>query len=72
MTELEKVPFDMKLEVVVLGVSDVDRTNSFYENLGWQVDSRPLQSSSARRRSTTTATRRRTPSTTGGTGTRLT
>ena len=25
---------DMKLEVVVLGVSDVDRAKAFYENLG--------------------------------------
>ena len=38
MTELEKVPFDMKLEVVVLGVSDVDRAKAFYENLGWRLD----------------------------------
>ena len=29
---------DMKLEVVLLGVSDVDRTKVFYENLGWRVD----------------------------------
>jgi catechol 2,3-dioxygenase-like lactoylglutathione lyase family enzyme len=28
----------MKLEVVVLGVSDVDRAKSFYENLGWPLD----------------------------------
>ena len=38
MTELEKVPFDMKLEVVLLGVSDVDRAKAFYENLGWRLD----------------------------------
>jgi catechol 2,3-dioxygenase-like lactoylglutathione lyase family enzyme len=38
MTGLEKVPFDMKLEVVVLGVSDVDRAKAFYENLGWRLD----------------------------------
>jgi catechol 2,3-dioxygenase-like lactoylglutathione lyase family enzyme len=31
-------PFDMKLEVVVLGVSDVDRAKAFYENLGWRLD----------------------------------
>src|SRR3954468_22374815 len=31
-------PVDMKLEVVVLGVSDVDRAKSFYENLGWRLD----------------------------------
>jgi catechol 2,3-dioxygenase-like lactoylglutathione lyase family enzyme len=29
---------DMKLEVAVLSVSDVDRTKAFYENLGWRVD----------------------------------
>jgi catechol 2,3-dioxygenase-like lactoylglutathione lyase family enzyme len=29
---------DMKLEVVLLGVSDVDRMKAFYENLGWRVD----------------------------------
>jgi len=28
----------MKLEVVLLGVSDVDRAKTFYENLGWRVD----------------------------------
>jgi catechol 2,3-dioxygenase-like lactoylglutathione lyase family enzyme len=38
MTNLEKVPFDMKLEVVLLGVSDVDRAKAFYENLGWRLD----------------------------------
>ena len=29
---------DMKLEVVVLGVSDVDRSKRFYERLGWRLD----------------------------------
>jgi catechol 2,3-dioxygenase-like lactoylglutathione lyase family enzyme len=38
MTELEKVQIDMKLEVVVLDVSDVDRAKAFYENLGWRLD----------------------------------
>jgi catechol 2,3-dioxygenase-like lactoylglutathione lyase family enzyme len=28
----------MKLEVVVLGVSDVDRAKAFYEGLGWRLD----------------------------------
>ncbi len=27
-----------KLEVVLIGVSDVDRAKAFYENLGWRVD----------------------------------
>jgi catechol 2,3-dioxygenase-like lactoylglutathione lyase family enzyme len=35
-TEVE--PVDMKLEVVLLGVSDVDRAKAFYENLGWRLD----------------------------------
>ncbi|QAY73601.1 glyoxalase [Agromyces protaetiae] len=29
---------DMRLEVVVLPVSDVDRARAFYETLGWRVD----------------------------------
>jgi len=29
---------DMKLEVVVLPVSDVDRAKHFYEQLGWRLD----------------------------------
>jgi catechol 2,3-dioxygenase-like lactoylglutathione lyase family enzyme len=28
----------MKLEVVLLRVSDIDRAKAFYENLGWRVD----------------------------------
>ena len=38
MTELGKAQVDMKLEAVVLGVSDVDRAKAFYENLGWRLD----------------------------------
>jgi catechol 2,3-dioxygenase-like lactoylglutathione lyase family enzyme len=38
MTELEKVQPDMKLEAVVLGVSDVDRAKAFYQSLGWRLD----------------------------------
>ncbi len=34
----EVKPVDMKLEVVVIGVSDVDRAKAFYENLGWRLD----------------------------------
>ena len=38
-TKIAKVePVDMKLEVVLLGVSDVDRAKAFYENLGWRLD----------------------------------
>jgi catechol 2,3-dioxygenase-like lactoylglutathione lyase family enzyme len=29
---------DMKLEVVTIPVSDVDRAKSFYERLGWRLD----------------------------------
>ncbi|HEX7925087.1 MAG TPA: VOC family protein [Bradyrhizobium sp.] len=29
---------DMKLEVVVIPVSDIDRSKRFYENLGWRLD----------------------------------
>ena len=35
-TRTERV--DMKLEVVVIGVSDVDRAKVFYERLGWRLD----------------------------------
>jgi len=31
-------PVDLKLEVVVIGVSDVDRAKAFYEQLGWRLD----------------------------------
>ena len=37
-TSVEVEQVDMKLEVVVLGVSDVDRAKAFYENLGWRLD----------------------------------
>jgi catechol 2,3-dioxygenase-like lactoylglutathione lyase family enzyme len=29
---------DMKIEVVALPVSDIDRAKAFYENLGWRLD----------------------------------
>jgi len=31
-------PGEMRLEVVVLGVADVDRSRQFYERLGWRLD----------------------------------
>ncbi|WFU34988.1 VOC family protein [Bradyrhizobium brasilense] len=37
-TEGRKSGIDMKLEVVVIPVSDVDRAKRFYENLGWRLD----------------------------------
>ena len=38
MSENTKAPVDMKLEVIIIGVSDVDRAKSFYESLGWRID----------------------------------
>lgn len=38
MAVTKTTPVDMKLEVVVIGVSDVDRAKAFYENLGWRLD----------------------------------
>jgi catechol 2,3-dioxygenase-like lactoylglutathione lyase family enzyme len=35
---LEASAFDMKLEVIVLPVSDVDRSKQFYGALGWRLD----------------------------------
>jgi len=32
---------DMKLEVVTIPVSDVDRAKKFYESLGWRLDETP-------------------------------
>jgi catechol 2,3-dioxygenase-like lactoylglutathione lyase family enzyme len=37
-TNLKKEPVDLKLEVVVIGVTDVDRAKAFYEKLGWRLD----------------------------------
>lgn len=34
----EKPNIDLKLEVVIIPVSDVDRSKRFYEGLGWRVD----------------------------------
>jgi catechol 2,3-dioxygenase-like lactoylglutathione lyase family enzyme len=31
-------PIDLKLEVVLLPVADVDRAKAFYESLGWRID----------------------------------
>lgn len=38
MSEQTKAQPDMKLEVVMLAVADVDRAKAFYEKLGWRVD----------------------------------
>jgi catechol 2,3-dioxygenase-like lactoylglutathione lyase family enzyme len=32
------VPLDLKLEAIVIPVSDVDRAKQFYQNLGWRLD----------------------------------
>ena len=37
-SEIEIGSIDMKLEVVTLPVSDVDRAKRFYEGLGWRLD----------------------------------
>jgi catechol 2,3-dioxygenase-like lactoylglutathione lyase family enzyme len=38
-TEMSEIgTIDMKLEVVTLPVSDVDRAKRFYQNLGWRLD----------------------------------
>ena len=38
-TKTPKAPMvDMKLEIVVIPVSDVDRAKEFYANLGWRLD----------------------------------
>jgi catechol 2,3-dioxygenase-like lactoylglutathione lyase family enzyme len=38
-TNIAKVePIDMKLEVVMIPVSDVDRAKAFYEKLGFRLD----------------------------------
>jgi catechol 2,3-dioxygenase-like lactoylglutathione lyase family enzyme len=37
-TEERNDMLDMKLEVVVLPVADVDRAKAFYERLGWRLD----------------------------------
>jgi catechol 2,3-dioxygenase-like lactoylglutathione lyase family enzyme len=39
---------DMKLEVVVLPVSDVDRAKDFYDRLGWRLDADVSQGDDAR------------------------
>ncbi|RZN35002.1 VOC family protein [Bradyrhizobium sp. Leo121] len=37
-TEGVRVRVDMKLEILVIPVSDVDRAKQFYANLGWRLD----------------------------------
>ena len=34
---------DVKLEVVVIPVSDVDRAKEFYGQLGWRLDAAPAR-----------------------------
>ena len=38
MSRSTDVSFTMKLEVVAIPVSDVDRAKGFFENLGWRLD----------------------------------
>jgi catechol 2,3-dioxygenase-like lactoylglutathione lyase family enzyme len=38
MAKIPTTPIDMKLEVDVIAVSDVDRSKRFYQSLGWRLD----------------------------------
>ena len=38
MSETSNAPLDMKFEIIVIPVSDVDRAKSFYGGLGWRLD----------------------------------
>ena len=31
-------PIDLKLEVILIGVTDIDRAKAFYQKLGWRLD----------------------------------
>ncbi|HUS12550.1 MAG TPA: VOC family protein [Pyrinomonadaceae bacterium] len=44
MTEQEKLQPNMKLEVVVIPVADIDRATQFYAKLGWRQDVTPPRS----------------------------
>ena len=37
-SETSAAKVDMKLEVIVIPVSDVDRAKEFYAKLGWRLD----------------------------------
>jgi catechol 2,3-dioxygenase-like lactoylglutathione lyase family enzyme len=36
--EMKPAKVDLKLEVIIIPVSDVDRAKSFYQDLGWRLD----------------------------------
>lgn len=38
---LRENPIDMKVEVVIVPVSDVDRAKAFYQGIGWRLDVTP-------------------------------
>src|ERR1700690_463933 len=40
-SDVSVAKLDMKLEVVVIPVSDVDRAKEFYKKLGWRLDVTP-------------------------------
>jgi catechol 2,3-dioxygenase-like lactoylglutathione lyase family enzyme len=40
--------FDMKFEVAIIPVSDIDRAKRFYENLGWRLDADYVRSDESR------------------------
>jgi catechol 2,3-dioxygenase-like lactoylglutathione lyase family enzyme len=42
------VTFNMKREVVIISVSDIDRSKRFYQNLGWRLDADFIRSDESR------------------------
>ena len=40
--------FDMKFEVAIIPVSDIDRSKRFYEELGWRLDADFVRSDESR------------------------
>src|SRR5580698_10421533 len=36
--DMDTIPTEMKIEVIVIPVSDVDRAKRFYADLGWRLD----------------------------------
>ena len=53
---------DMKFEIVVIPVSDVDRAKAFYEGLGWRLDAEFASGEGAASPGHARAARRRPPS----------
>jgi catechol 2,3-dioxygenase-like lactoylglutathione lyase family enzyme len=47
-TPRNAAPFDMKFEVAILPVSDIDRAKRFYQDLGWRLDADFVQPDGSR------------------------